>query len=39
MGNLGYGVFPTHPGEVLKDEMYKKSGSSTLIYLTIPTSC
>lgn len=21
MGNLGYGVFPTHPGEVLKDEL------------------
>lgn len=20
MGNLGYGTFPTHPGEVLKDE-------------------
>lgn len=20
MGNLGYGAFPTHPGEVLKDE-------------------
>ena len=21
MGNLGYGAFPTHPGEVLKDEI------------------
>lgn len=21
MGNLGYGAFPTHPGEVLKDEL------------------
>ena len=21
MGNLGYGAFPTHPGEVLKDEV------------------
>lgn len=21
MGNLGYGTFPTHPGEVLKDEI------------------
>ncbi|MBR6068329.1 MAG: HigA family addiction module antidote protein [Bacteroidales bacterium] len=21
MGNLGYGAFPTHPGEVIKDEI------------------
>ena len=21
MGNIGYGAFPTHPGEVLKDEI------------------
>ena len=21
MGNLGYGAYPTHPGEVLKDEI------------------
>lgn len=21
MGNLGYGAYPTHPGEVLKDEL------------------
>lgn len=24
MGNLGYGVFPTHPGEVLKDEIEER---------------
>lgn len=24
MGNLGYGVIPTHPGEVLKDEIEER---------------
>ncbi len=24
MGNLGYGAFPTHPGEVLKDEIEER---------------
>ena len=24
MGNLGYGAFPTHPGEVLKDEVEER---------------
>jgi len=24
MGNLGYGAFPTHPGEVLKDEIKER---------------
>ena len=24
MGNLGYGAFPTHPGEVLKDEIMER---------------
>lgn len=24
MGNLGYGAFPTHPGEVLKDEIQER---------------
>ena len=24
MGNLGYGVYPTHPGEVLKDEIEER---------------
>lgn len=24
MGNLGYGAFPTHPGEVLKDEIVER---------------
>ena len=24
MGNLGYGAFPTHPGEVLKDEILER---------------
>lgn len=24
MGNLGYGAFPTHPGEVLKDEIIER---------------
>ena len=24
MGNLGYGAYPTHPGEVLKDEIEER---------------
>ena len=24
MGNLGFGAFPTHPGEVLKDELKER---------------
>lgn len=24
MGNLGYGAYPTHPGEVLKDEIAER---------------
>ena len=24
MGNLGYGAYPTHPGEVLKDEVEER---------------
>ena len=24
MGNLGYGAYPTHPGEVLKDELEER---------------
>ena len=24
MGNIGYGAFPTHPGEVLKDEIEER---------------
>ena len=24
MGNLGYGAFPTHPGEVLKEELEER---------------
>ena len=24
MGNLGYGAYPTHPGEVLKDEITER---------------
>ena len=24
MGNLGYGAYPTHPGEVLKDEIKER---------------
>ena len=24
MGNLGYGAFPTHPGEILKDEIEER---------------
>jgi len=27
MGNLGYGAFPTHPGEVLKDELEERGVS------------
>jgi addiction module HigA family antidote len=31
MGNLGYGFSPTHPGEVLKDEIeYRKLSQSKL---------
>jgi addiction module HigA family antidote len=29
MGNLGYGFTPTHPGEVLKDEMTYRGISQT----------
>lgn len=25
MGNLGYGVYPTHPGEILKDEIEERN--------------
>ena len=27
MGNLGYGAYPTHPGEVLKDEIEERGSS------------
>lgn len=27
MGNLGYGAYPTHPGEVLKDEIEERGVS------------
>ena len=31
MGNLGYGAFPTHPGEVLKDEIEERGISQRKI--------
>lgn len=35
MGNLGYGVFPTHPGEVLKDELEARGVSQRELADTI----
>lgn len=35
MGNLGYGVFPTHPGEVLKDELEARGISKREVADTI----
>ena len=33
MGNLGYGAFATHPGEVLKDEIEERGISQHSMYL------
>ena len=35
MGNFGYGAFPIHPGEVLKDELEER-GISRLHEKTYP---
>lgn len=35
MGNLGYGAFPTHPGEVLKDELEARGVSQRELADTI----
>lgn len=32
MGNLGYGAYPTHPGEVLKDEIESRGISQTQLF-------
>ena len=35
MGNLGYGFYPTHPGEVLKDEIEARGISQRQLAETI----
>ena len=35
MGNLGYGAFPTHPGEVLKDEIEERGISQRKLAASI----
>lgn len=39
MGNLGYGAFPTHPGEVLKDEIKERGISQRQLAESTGMTC